>query len=95
MQEEGGEAQMPKTVKPPIKPTKEVVNEHMISHLPFRTWCAHCAKGKSKSKAHRRRSGESAIPMVSTDYTFMSENQERGCYEVRVHHWLSRVPSSG
>ena len=73
--EEGEEVQIPKTVKPPIKPTKEEVNEHMISHLPFRTWCAHCVKGKSKSKAHRRRSGERTIPTVSIDYTFMSEHQ--------------------
>ena len=72
MQEEGGEeaeeAQMPKTVKPPIKPTREEVNEHMISHLPFRTWCAHCVKGKSKSKAHQRKGKERTIPTVSIDY---------------------------
>ena len=48
MQEEGEkeeeEAQAPRAVKPPVKPTKEEVSEHMISHLPFRAWCAHCVR---------------------------------------------------
>ena len=46
--EEGGaesepeEARRVKTAKAPAKPSKEEVDEHMVTHLPFRSWCPHC-----------------------------------------------------
>ena len=30
------------------KPSQQEVDEHFLSHLPFRNWCPHCMKGKAK-----------------------------------------------
>ena len=49
-QEEANEAIAPKI---PIKPSQEEVDSHMLTHLPFRSWCPHCVRGKSKGKPHR------------------------------------------
>ena len=35
-------------------PTKEEVMAHMVNHIPFRSWCAHCVKGKGNGNPHRR-----------------------------------------
>ena len=35
------EARRVKTAKLPAKPSKEEVDEHMVTHLPFRSWCPH------------------------------------------------------
>ena len=61
------------------KPSKREVEEHMITHIPFRDWCPHCVRGKCKSTPHRKRQegGEEEVPVVSVDYMFMeSEDRE-------------------
>ena len=72
------EAQIAKAARTPATPSKEEVSEHMITHLPYRSWCAHCVKGKAKSKAHRMRIEDrrnKTVPTVTLDYTFMGESQ--------------------
>ena len=87
--EEGGtesepeEARRVKTAKAPAKPSKEEVDEHMVTHLPFRSWCPHCVRGKSKGKPHGKATqGNREIPTVALDYTFMydtqNQNEEKG-----------------
>ena len=63
-------------------PTREEFEEHMRTHIPFRTWCEFCVKGKSRSDAHRKDAGEKAslgedsIPRIGINYTF--PRQEEG-----------------
>ena len=37
----------------PKMPSKEEVEKHNMSHLPFRSWCRHCVRGKGKELAHK------------------------------------------
>ena len=43
-----------KNVKMEYQPTREEVEQHMVSHYPFRPWCRHCVRGKAKGKLLRR-----------------------------------------
>ena len=67
----------------PKRPPQEEVDAHMLTHVPFRSWCPHCVRGQSKGKPHKqvRQQGRD-IPTVSADYMFMHEDQgpnaERG-----------------
>jgi len=59
-------------------PSKEEVAMHMVNHIPFRSWCSHCVKGKAHGNQHRRRKvreQEDREPIVSVDYMFMHDNQ--------------------
>ena len=47
--EEGQDA---KVLCKPCMPSQAVIDQHMISHVPFRNWCVHCVKGKRKGKGH-------------------------------------------
>ena len=60
------------------KPSQKEIDEHMITHIPFRDWCPHCVRGKSKSTPHRKRQegGEEEVPVISVDYMFM-ESEDR------------------
>ena len=70
------EARRAKAVRVPTKPSKEEVEEHMATHLPFRSWCPHCVRGKSKGKPHKKLAqGNREIPTVALDYTFMYDTQ--------------------
>ena len=60
MEEEAGdEAKVPNADKLPARPSQEEVDQHMLTHLPFRSWCPHCVRGKAKRRAHRKKSRKS------------------------------------
>ena len=71
-------ARRAKGTRAPIKPSKEEVDEHMLTHLPFRSWCPHCVRGKPRGKPHKRAEEEPReLPTVALDYTFMRESREK------------------
>ena len=45
--------------------------EHMLTHLPCRSWCDHCVHGKGRSMDHRRSEGERGVREVHLDYCFL------------------------
>jgi hypothetical protein len=74
------EADKPKQIWKPLKPTVKEVEEHNLTHLPFRNWCIFCVKGKAKDDPHKRRikqDEEQEIPIVSIDYMFMESRESR------------------
>ena len=40
--------------KEPGQPTKREIEEHAVTHLPFRMCCPFCVQGKSKDDPHRK-----------------------------------------
>ena len=40
-----------KVRKDPGEPTKEEINRHNVTHLPYRSWCPICVKAKGKIRA--------------------------------------------
>ncbi len=52
----------------PCLHAEKEVEEHSVSHIPFRAWCKHCVWGKAVEGIHRkgeedRRSGELIVDM--------------------------------
>ena len=52
----------------------------MVTHLPYRAWCAHCVKGKCNGSQHRKIEEEEKkdqqVPVISVDYMFMADKQK-------------------
>ena len=63
----------------PVEPSSEEIEAHMLTHLPYRSWCPHCVRGKGKSMAHRRMEAElsHSVPHVSMDYSFLGQEDEK------------------
>ena len=57
-----GEAVAARIANAPKKPSQAEVDTHMATHLPFRSWCPHCVRGKAKGKPHARNKAEKEIP---------------------------------
>ena len=51
-EEEGIKVKLGKMEK---APTKEEVMAHRVNHIPFRSWCEHCVKGKANGNPHSRK----------------------------------------
>ena len=57
----------------PVEPTEQEVAEHFLTHLPFRNWCRHCARGRGVEIPHQKGTGERTLPEVHFDFCFMGD----------------------
>ena len=70
-EEQQGERKTMKVLDP-VEPTEQEVAEHFLTHLPFRNWCRHCARGRGVEMP-----GERTLPEVLFDLCFM-EDEAKG-----------------
>ena len=69
---EGEEAQAPLAAREPDQPTEEERRHHELTHMPFRSWCSHCVRGRQDSLPHRPSPTTAlAVPEVAMDYCFL------------------------
>ena len=59
-----------KKVQDPRDPSKEERAQHEMTHLPYRSWCRHCVRGRGKTDAAPRR--------------FSRNEHKRGAHGLRV-----------
>jgi hypothetical protein len=62
----------------PKKPSKEEVEEHWKTHLPYRNWCEVCVRGRGKEDPHRKSGEGSGLPEVHLDFCFIGDEREPG-----------------
>ena len=59
----------------PYQPSKREVDDHELTHMPYRNWCVHCNKGKAKNAPHTRGIQDdddpNRKPIISIDYMYM------------------------
>ena len=80
---QGVKRQSVKMKKTPRQPSQREREEHERTHLPFRDWCAHCIKAKSRNDPHKREREtdvikdeeftDNAISTVSFDYSYFND----------------------
>ena len=76
----GDEAELPKKVYCDMRPSKEEVDSHNATHLPYRSWCPHCVRGKARRRNHRKRKRKAngGVPIISMDYMWLKGKKEEG-----------------
>ena len=57
----------------PVFPSEAEVDQHELTHLPFRSWCRHCVRAKGNESLHHE-SSPSGVSKFATDYMFMGED---------------------
>ena len=57
-----------------VVPSGSDVEQHELAHLPFRSWCRHCVRAKSKESPHQEPS-PGGVSKFATDYIFMGEDR--------------------
>ena len=57
----------------PVRPPPAEVAEHEITHMPYRSWCDACARGRGLGEQRGRHVGRAHdIPRVGVDYWFIT-----------------------
>ena len=66
------EAEIIQARRAPKEPSEEERRRHEATHLPYRSWCVHCVRGRGQKKPHFRSKGnEEGVPKISMDYFFL------------------------
>ena len=55
-----------------VRTPRKMLDQHNLTHLPFRNWCAHCVEGKGTVTSHFKQYREDGLPEVRLDYCFLS-----------------------
>ena len=82
----GEEAELPKRIRCEDRPSEEEVRIHCLTHLPYRSKCPHCVRGRARRRNHKkkRRRLRNKVPVISLDYMWMkggkgdSEEEPKG-----------------
>ena len=65
----------------PPEPSERERREHAISHLPYRSWCRDCVRGKGLTTAHRKRNESEdkadRKPLVAMDYFYLGRDESK------------------
>ena len=76
--EEVEEAAPVRMTRDPGLPTKEEREAHEATHLPFRSWCGECVRGRAPNPDHRRVEEKSdEVPEVGMDHAFVSRQEDK------------------
>ena len=105
------EATISKSLASPSQPTEKMLEDHNVSHIPFRSWCVSCVRGRGKSCKHMAQGNhlDEAVPTISMDYGFFGRSGETRsdsladseCPVVILHDrqrktvWSHPLPSKG
>ena len=52
------EGVLPKGVSIPYTPSQREIEEHELTHIPYRSWCAHCVRARAREDGHFRSSDD-------------------------------------
>jgi hypothetical protein len=56
----------------PLEPTPQEVEEHQLTHLPFRNWCRHCCRGRGVEMSHQKQDHSSKVlPELHFGFCFL------------------------
>ena len=95
-EEVGDEEAIPaKALPSPTQPTLKEIQEHVLTHLPPRSWCGHFLRGRGTSLPHFRSETERehVVPTVSIDYFFMGpsgQEEAQGVSRMTFAHVVER-----
>ena len=97
----GQEVPAVRAKRPPNAPTAEERAQHLVSHLPYRSWCRSCVAGRGRSDPHFARGHrQDSLPVIAIDYAFLGRTEEASPILVMKdsgHRWPGGevLPSKG
>ena len=69
------DGRVPRVMKTPVKPSQSEMDDHLATHIPYRSWCPHCVRGRGVNLPHyacSRDRTEDQVPTIHADYMFLS-----------------------
>jgi len=81
-EQDAGDVRLMKKLVDPKLPSKDEIEMHNMTHLPFRNWCRHCIKGRGVEAGHFKSvRDEGALPEIHVDFCFPGSTSRGRCVD--------------
>ena len=70
------ESRVPKRMQNPMLPSKAEREMHELTHVPFRSWCEHCVRGRGESVRHEAGKEMPEQTEVHMDFFFIGDEDQ-------------------
>jgi hypothetical protein len=87
---ENGSREVKKMHEPRL-PSKEEREMHAMTHVPFRSWCAHCVRGRGEEMPHHRTKEVPEQMEVHMDFCFPGDGDDRRLTILVVRERVTRM----
>ena len=79
VEEIGEEAKRATPLYVPTGPSDAERRAHEIHHMPYRSWCEYCVRGRGKESPHlsRYEQADDGVPVVQMDYAFLHDTGDK------------------
>ena len=80
-EDEPSEGAKPKALRDPSKPSKQDVEAHNLTHIPYRRWCNICVEARGRALQHRQipeQEPTGLAPRIRMDYGHTAGTAEEG-----------------
>ena len=67
-----------KKIQDPKLPSEEEIKQHEITHLPYRSWCRHCVRGRGREFPHARVGDQVSLPELHATCVSWATRARRG-----------------
>ena len=73
------EAVVPRVCVSPGQPSRKEIEEHEVAYIPYRSWCAHCVRGRGRSSPHFKgvEKPQNQLPTIAMDFGFLGEEDRK------------------
>ncbi len=71
-------------MRDPQLPTEAERLEHEMTHVPYRSWCRHCARGRGKEMGHKKVEEKPTVVEVHMDLCLPGDVDGSGSLTVLV-----------
>ena len=70
------ESRVPKRMQNPMLPSKAEREMHELTHVPFRSWCEHCVRGRGEGVRHEAGKEMPEQTEVHMDFFFIGDEDQ-------------------
>jgi hypothetical protein len=71
-------ARITKKVADPKKPKAEDIEELEKTHLPYRSWCRHCVRGRGREMPHQTSTEQPTLSEIHYDFCSLGDENDPG-----------------
>ncbi len=58
----------------PTSPSAEEWRGHQVAHLPYRSWCPHCIRGRARQDGHPQSAQKADVPFIGLDFGYLTSS---------------------
>ena len=74
-EDEQQSANKAKAMMQPVQPTPQEIQQHNLTHMPYRSWCPVCIQSRGRQTSHQQQTSKQ--PVIQVDFTYIKTYEDK------------------